>query len=91
MKVAILHQIPGSAEQLIKQAGHEVVSDPAGADAILSLLTDKIDGAFMDRVGQQLKIIANYAVGYDNIDLEAAKQRNIFVTNTPGGFERSVA
>lgn len=91
MKVAILHKIPGRAEELIKNAGHDVVSDPVGADAILSLLTDRIDGTAMDAAGKQLKIIANYAVGYDNIDVEAAKQRNIFVTNTPGGFERSVA
>lgn len=91
MKVCILHKIPGQAEEIIKNAGHEIVSDPAGADAVLSLLTDKIDGAFMDKVGPQLKIVANYAVGFDNIDLEAAKTRNIFVTNTPGGFEKSVA
>ena len=76
---------------MIKNAGQEITADPAGVDAILSLLTDKIDGEFMDKVGPQLKIVANYAVGFDNIDLEAAKARNIFVTNTPGGFEKSVA
>lgn len=91
MKVCILHKIPGNAEELIKNAGHEIVSEPVGAEAILSLLTDKIDGEFMDKVGPQLKIIANYAVGYDNIDIDEAKKRNIFVTNTPGGFEKSVA
>lgn len=91
MKVCFLHKIPGRAEELIKNAGHEVVSEPVGTDAVLSLLTDKIDGAFMDKVGSQLKIIANYAVGFDNIDIEEAKKRNIFVTNTPGGFEKSVA
>jgi len=62
-----------------------------GAQAVLSLLTDKIDGVFMDKVGPQLKIVANYAVGFDNVDLPEAGKRNIFVTNTPGGFERSVA
>ena len=76
---------------MIKTAGHEVVTETAGAEAIVAILTDKIDGAFMDKVGPQLKIIANYAVGYDNIDVEEAKKRNIFVTNTPGGFEKSVA
>lgn len=93
MKVIFLHRIPGPAEEMLKKAGHEVVvsTDFASAEAILSLLTDKIDGAFMDKIGPQLKIIANYAVGFDNIDVEAAKQRNIFVTNTPGGFEKSVA
>ncbi len=91
MKVCFLHQIPGQAEEMIKNAGYEITSDPIGADAILSLLTDKIDGDFMDKVGPQLKIVANYAVGYDNIDVEAAKARNVYVTNTPGGFEKSVA
>ena len=91
MKVCILHKIPGQAEELIKNAGHEIVSDPVGADAVMSLLTDKIDGDFMDKVGPQLKIIANYAVGFDNIDIAEAKKRNIYVTNTPGGFEKSVA
>lgn len=55
-----------------------------GADAILSLLTDKIDGEAMDAAGKQLKVIANYAVGFDNVDLTAAKERGIAVTNTPG-------
>ncbi len=55
-----------------------------GTDAILSLLTDKIDGSVMDAAGKQLKMIANYAVGFDNIDLPAAKQRGIVVTNAPG-------
>jgi len=55
-----------------------------GADAILSLLTDHIDGEVMDAAGSQLKVIANYAVGFDNIDLDAAKKRGIIVTNTPG-------
>lgn len=91
MKVCFLHKIPGPAEELIKNAGHEIISEPVGAEAVLSLLTDKIDGPFMDKIGPQLKIIANYAVGFDNIDVSAAKARNIFVTNTPGGFESSVA
>lgn len=55
-----------------------------GADGVLTLLEDKIDGAVMDAAGPQLKVIANYAVGFDNIDLDAAKKRNIVVTNTPG-------
>lgn len=55
-----------------------------GSDAILSLLTDKIDASVMDAAGKQLKIIANYAVGFDNVDLKAAAARNIFVTNAPG-------
>ena len=54
-----------------------------GADAVFSLLTEKIDDAVMQAAGTQLKIVANYAVGFDNIDLAAAKKRNVTVTNTP--------
>lgn len=54
-----------------------------GADAVLSLLTDKIDEEFFRAAGPQLKIVANYAVGFDNVDLAAAKKHNVIVTNTP--------
>mgnify|MGYP000851225224 FL=1 len=55
-----------------------------GVNAIVCLLADKIDGEVMDAAGPQLKIIANYAVGFDNIDVDAATKRGIMVTNTPG-------
>jgi len=51
--------------------------------AVLSLLTEKMDAPVMDAAGPNLKVIANYAVGFDNIDLAAAKARNIKVGNTP--------
>jgi len=54
-----------------------------GVNAIVCLLADKIDGEVMDAAGPQLKIIANYAVGFDNIDVDAATKRGIMVTNTP--------
>ena len=59
-------------------------------DALLPLLTDKIDAKLMD-LNKNLKIIANYAVGYDNIDIKAATQRKIPVTNTPGVLTDAVA
>lgn len=62
----------------------ELKKNVKGVDAILSLLTDTIDGDVLDAAGPQLKIVANYAVGFDNIDLDAAKKRDIVVTNTPG-------
>lgn len=55
-----------------------------GMDGIVSLLTDKMDAEVMDAAGSQLKVIANYAVGFDNIDVKAASARGILVTNTPG-------
>lgn len=54
-----------------------------GADALLCLLNDKIDADIIDSAGPQLRIIANYATGYDNIDIAYATQRGICVTNTP--------
>lgn len=69
----------------------ELIEKAKGAEAIVTLLTDKVDGAVMDEIGRDLKLIANFAVGYDNIDLEAAEHRNIFVTNTPEVMTQAVA
>lgn len=66
----------------IKRA--ELLKRIKGVDVLLSILTDKIDAEVMDAAGGSLKMIANYAVGFDNIDLKAAKERGIIVTNTPG-------
>jgi glyoxylate reductase len=52
-------------------------------EGLLPLLTERIDGELMD-AGEKLKVISNYAVGYNNIDVEAATERGIYVTNTPG-------
>jgi len=59
-------------------------------DAVLTLLTDKIDTTVFDAV-PAVKLYANYAVGYDNIDITEAKKRGIFVTNTPGAYSDSIA
>lgn len=62
----------------------ELLARVKGADIILSILTDKIDAEVMQTAGPQLKMIANYAVGFDNVDLVEAKKRGIVVSNTPG-------
>ena len=54
-----------------------------GCDGILSALTDKLDDQTINRLPESVKILSNFAVGFGNIDLEAAKKRNIAVTNTP--------
>jgi len=54
-----------------------------GVDALLCLLTDEIDAEVMDAAGAQLKVISNFAVGFDNIDVNAATARKIPVGNTP--------
>jgi glyoxylate reductase len=61
-----------------------VLARVRGVQGILSLLTDKMDPTVMDAAGPELKVISNYAVGYDNIDVPAATQRAIAVGNTPG-------
>jgi glyoxylate reductase len=62
-----------------------------GADGLLTLLSDRIDAALMDAIGPQLKVIANYAVGFDNIDIAAATRRHIPVGNTPGVLTETTA
>ena len=54
-----------------------------GFDGILSSITDKIDSKIIENLPSSIKIISNFAVGFGNIDTEAAKKRNIIVTNTP--------
>ncbi|MBI2671217.1 D-glycerate dehydrogenase [Candidatus Woesearchaeota archaeon] len=60
-------------------------------DALLCLLTDKIDDEILDAAGSNLKIVANYAVGFDNIDLKACTERGVIVTNTPNVLNQAVA
>lgn len=62
-----------------------------GMDALLCILTDTIDEELLETAGPQLKIIANYAVGYNNIDVAAATKRRIPVTNTPGVLTETTA
>lgn len=96
-KIFVSRQIPGSSLKPLLESGHEVtvsefdrpltteefLDKARGVDAVLSLLTDKIDGEVMDAVGPQLKLISNYAVGFDNINIEHATERGIIVANTP--------
>ncbi len=62
-----------------------------GRDAVITLLTDKVDGEVLDAAGPQCKIFANYAVGYNNFDLQAATQRGVIMTNTPGVLDEATA
>jgi lactate dehydrogenase-like 2-hydroxyacid dehydrogenase len=69
----------------------ELLAKVKGRDAVLSLMTDKIDGEVLDAAGPQCKIFANYAVGYNNFDLEAATKRGVILTNTPGVLDDATA
>ena len=63
---------------------NELYERIAGADAVLTLLTTKVDGAFLEAAGPQLKVVSNVAVGYNNIDVAACRQHGVVATNTPG-------
>jgi lactate dehydrogenase-like 2-hydroxyacid dehydrogenase len=98
MKVYVTRPIPAAGLELLRGSHPdfemntddrmltraELLQKVRGLDGLLSLLTDKIDGELMDVAGPQLKIVANHAVGFDNVDLDAATQRGILITNTPG-------
>ncbi|MBI4117439.1 MAG: D-glycerate dehydrogenase [Parcubacteria group bacterium] len=106
-KIFITRPIPEAGIKMLRDKGYEVlVSERAadrpadkdeilngikGVDALFPTLTEKIDAQIMDAGLPTLKIIANMAVGFDNIDLEAAKQRGIMVANTPGVLTDTVA
>jgi glyoxylate reductase len=68
----------------------EIIRNIRECDGILSFLTDKMDVEAMESA-PKLKVISNYAVGYDNIDTKAATERKIFVTNTPGVLTETTA
>ncbi|MEQ9207411.1 MAG: D-glycerate dehydrogenase [Phycisphaerales bacterium] len=62
-----------------------------GADALVTMYTDRVDEALLDAAGDGLRIVNNFAVGYDNIDLEACKSRGIVVCNTPDAVTEGTA
>ena len=95
-KVFVTRIIPDAGLKKIKdQCDAEVWTDPlpppaavirqkiAGCDGLVSLLTDKIDGPLLD-AAPRLKVVSNYAVGFNNIDVPAATERGVCVGNTPG-------
>jgi glyoxylate reductase len=97
MRIFVTRKIPGKALDKLISSEHEVtvseldrplkeeelLEKAKGVDALLALLTDRIDGDLMDAVGPQLKIVSNYAVGFDNINIKAATDRGVVITNTP--------
>lgn len=104
-KIFITRYIPGNGPEMLKAKGWEVVVNPydrvltrdelkenvKGCNAILSMLTDKMDAEIMDAAGSDLKVIANFAVGYDNFVLADGKTKGIFMTNTPDVLTETVA
>src|SRR5215217_4936059 len=81
--VSVLFERPPERDELLEAV--------RGANGVLSTATEKMDGEVMDAAGRGLEVIANMAVGYDNIDVQAASERGIVVTNTPGVLDETTA
>jgi len=69
----------------------ELLRRIAGCDGVLTLLSDRVDGEFLDAAGPGLRVVSNYAVGFDNIDLAACARRGVAVGNTPGVLTETTA
>ncbi len=69
----------------------KVLQRVAGCAGILTMLSDRVDDELLDAAGPQLKVVSNYAVGYDNIDVAACARRGIPVGNTPGALTETTA
>jgi glyoxylate reductase len=104
-RVIVTRRLPAGGLDPLTDAGHEVV-EPGGernfmydelvamaseTDAIVCLLTDRIDEAVLTSGAPRLKVVATVAVGYDNIDLDAAAAHDIAVCNTPGVLDETTA
>ncbi|GAA1954972.1 D-glycerate dehydrogenase [Amycolatopsis minnesotensis] len=102
--IAVTRRVPEAALEVLRTAGavslseadrpltpDELREQAAGATAIVSMLHDRIDGAVADAAGPSLRVVANVAVGYDNIDVAALAERGVTVTNTPGVLTEATA
>lgn len=69
----------------------ELLAAAAGRDGLLTMLTDRVDAELLDAAGPQLRAVANFAVGYDNVDVPAATARGVLVSNTPDVLTRATA
>ncbi|QWF78255.1 2-hydroxyacid dehydrogenase [Amycolatopsis sp. CA-230715] len=102
--IAVTRQVPEAALEVLRTAGEislseadrpltpdELRAQVAGASAIVSMLHDRVDGSVADAAGASLRVVANVAVGYDNLDVAALDARGITVTNTPGVLTEATA
>jgi lactate dehydrogenase-like 2-hydroxyacid dehydrogenase len=103
-KVFVSRRIPEDGIQPIKEATEaeiwvddlpppraDLLKAVAGCDGVVTLLTDRVDDEFLDAAGPQLKVVSNYAVGFDNVDVPACTARGVAVGNTPGVLTETTA
>ena len=104
-RVLVTRRLPDGGLDPLGAAGHEsgarggdtpltkdeLCAAVAAVDAVVCLLTDRIDADVLDAGAGRLRVVSNVAVGYDNIDVRAAAERGIAVTNTPGVLDETTA
>ena len=104
-RVLVTRLLPEGGLEPLHSAGHEIVTRDddtpfthaelctavADVDALVCLLTDRIDAAVLTSGAPRLKVVANVAVGYDNVDVDAAHRAGIAVCNTPGVLDETTA
>jgi glyoxylate reductase len=97
-RVVVTRGLPEPALRALRESGADVWVSPhnraleraelhaavRAADAIVTMLHDRVDDDFLAAAGDQLRVVANVAVGYDNVDLDAARRHGVTITNTPG-------
>jgi glyoxylate reductase len=97
-RVVVTRSLPEPALRALRDSGANVWVSPEdralsaeelrdavrGAEAIVAMLHDRVDDALLGAAGEQLRVVANVAVGYDNVDLDAARRHGVTITNTPG-------
>jgi glyoxylate reductase len=74
---------PPSREELLRRA--------AGCDGLMTMLTDRVDDELLEEAGPQLRVVADFAVGYDNVDVPACTRRGVVVSNTPDVLTKATA
>lgn len=103
-RIVVTRLIPEAALEILRTAGEtwisaedrpltreELCSSVPGAAAIVALLHDRIDGELLDAAGPGLRVVANVAVGHENVDLDACAARGVVATNTPGVLTEATA
>jgi glyoxylate reductase len=89
-RVHVSEPVPAEVQaELVRD--FKLVDDPVGAQGLVSMVTLLVDDAYLEAAGPQLRVVANYGVGVNNVDLAAARRRGIVVANTPDVLTRATA
>lgn len=103
-RVLLTRQMPAAVAETLRNAGRvvdvldvdappraELLQRVSGCAGVITMLSDRVDAEFLGAAGDSLKIVANYAVGFDNIDLDECRARGVRVSNTPGVLTEATA